>query len=181
MYKIEPFLPEDIFSLDLVNLDSTTDNYSFTYYLHYHLNHSEQMYAIKTQKLEPNHFIHTNKIIGYIIGKKEKQVVKKNFLQNKDSMSMHISAISIAPSYRLQGLAAQLCNILETQLPDAPFVDLFVRVSNEKAIKFYEKRGYIKYRKIFNYYTSPDEDGWDMRMFITEKKSKGKDIPASFL
>jgi N-terminal acetyltransferase B complex catalytic subunit len=40
-------------------------------------------------------------------------------------------------------------------------VDLFVRVSNQAAIKMYEKFGYIIYRRVLNYYTGtdgPDED-----------------------
>lgn len=177
MYKTEPFLPEDIFSLDLVNLDSTTDNYSFLYYLHYHLNSSEQMFVMKTENIESDYFIHSNKVVGYIIGKIEEQEDKSH----EDDRSMHISAISIAPSHRKNGLARHLCKILEEQIPNALFVDLFVRISNKNAIIFYEKNGYMKYRRIFKYYSSPEEDAWDMRKFLTLKEHKGIDISAERL
>ncbi len=35
MFYVRPFLPEDIFNLDLTNLDSFTENYSLDYYLEY--------------------------------------------------------------------------------------------------------------------------------------------------
>jgi N-terminal acetyltransferase B complex catalytic subunit len=38
-------------------------------------------------------------------------------------------------------------------------VDLFVRVSNQAAIKMYEKFGYIIYRRVLNYYTGTDAFG----------------------
>lgn len=181
MYKTEPFLPEDIFSLDLVNLDSTTDNYSFSYYLHYHMNHSDQMYIVRTEDINSSFFIHTKIIVGYIIGKEENQVHKHYFRPNTENRSMHISAISIAPSHRSNGIATQLCKILENDIPDILYVDLFVRTSNEKAITFYERNGYVRYRRIFKYYTFPAEDAWDMRKFIKEKHSKGTDIHAEML
>lgn len=41
------------------------------------------------------------------------------------------------------------------------FVDLFVRVSNCKAIKMYNSLGYIVYRTVLDYYSGdPDEDAY---------------------
>lgn len=180
MYKIEPLLPEDLFSLDLVNLDYKTDNYSFNYYLSYFLNHSEQMFAIKTENLKSEYFVFTNKIIGYIIGKIENQN-DSIFYKKESNLSMHISALSISPSYRKYKLGYKLCKILEYQLPNILFIDLFVRKSNLVAINFYIKNGYKKFRTIFEYYRNPTEDAFDMRKFILEKESKGKDIDGSML
>lgn len=42
------------------------------------------------------------------------------------------------------------------------FVDLFVRVSNKKAIGMYEKLGYTIYRRVLDYYSEPDEDAYGM-------------------
>jgi ribosomal protein S18 acetylase RimI-like enzyme len=40
-------------------------------------------------------------------------------------------------------------------------VDLFVRVSNEVAIKMYRELGYIVYRTVLEYYSGdPDEDAY---------------------
>jgi N-terminal acetyltransferase B complex catalytic subunit len=43
----------------------------------------------------------------------------------------------------------------------AYFVDLFVRVSNQVAIKMYLALGYIQYRQVLEYYSGdPDEDAY---------------------
>lgn len=53
---------------------------------------------------------------------------------------------------------------------DAWFVDLFVRRSNERAIRFYKNMGYSVYRVVKDYYgdhatdpTKAGEDAYDMR------------------
>lgn len=55
------------------------------------------------------------------------------------------------------------------------FVDLFVRPSNENAIKMYEGMGYGVYRKVREYYyggggKGKDEDGYDMRKALSRDK-----------
>ncbi|ELA47084.1 hypothetical protein VCUG_01445 [Vavraia culicis subsp. floridensis] len=169
MYKTVPFLPEDIFSLDLVNLDSTTDNYSLSYYLYYHLNFSDNMCLVKTQDLCSPYFLYTSRVVGYIIGKQEKKGV----------LSMHVSSLSIAPTHRKCGLATSLMHILEAQGNErnAYFVDLFVRCSNFKAIAFYERNGYVKYRRVLGYYTSPEEDAYDMRISLERDGDKRYMVP----
>lgn len=45
----------------------------------------------------------------------------------------------------------------------AYFVDLFVRVSNTRAIEMYERMGYAVYRRVLEYYSEPDEDAFGTR------------------
>ena len=64
----------------------------------------------------------------------------------------------------------------------ANFVDLFVRASNALAIGMYEKFGYIKYRRVLGYYSSPTdeddvEDAWDMRKALKRDVKKESVIP----
>lgn len=57
----------------------------------------------------------------------------------------HITALTVAPSARRLGHATRLSEALE-QVGDeanAWFVDLFVRVDNEAAIKLYKKMGWV--------------------------------------
>lgn len=98
----------------------------------------------------------------------------------------HVTALTVAPDYRRLGLAATLMNFLEDVSEkykrfvhfsicyplsclfhdfyfrkNAYFVDLFVRVSNNVAIKMYTNLGYIVYRKVLEYYSGdPDEDAY---------------------
>ncbi len=40
-------------------------------------------------------------------------------------------------------------------------MDLFVRVSNEVAVNFYKRLGYVVYRRVLDYYSGdPDEDAF---------------------
>lgn len=84
----------------------------------------------------------------------------------------HITALTVAPEARRLGIGTLLTRKLETAAnkADAWFVDLFVRKSNTKAIKFYEGMGYSVYRVVKDYYgenvndpTASGEDAYDMR------------------
>lgn len=95
--------------------------------------------------------------MGYVLGKTE----------GKDRLwHGHVTALSVAPAYRLLGLGKGLMRLLEkaSEVQEAWFVDLYVRVSNEKAVKMYEGMGYSVYRTVVGYYQggtqSGDEDGY---------------------
>ena len=72
----------------------------------------------------------------------------------------HVTALSVAPSYRRLGIAGQLMDMLEkvSESKKCYFVDLFVRASNTSAIAMYHKLGYTVYRQVINYYTGFDRD-----------------------
>lgn len=88
----------------------------------------------------------------------------------------HVSAVTVAPQYRRQGLAAVMMDSLEEitrEVHDGYFVDLFVRVSNAVAIGMYEKFGYTVYRRVLGYYSG--EDGFDMRKAMP-RDTEGKSV-----
>ncbi len=72
-----------------------------------------------------------------------------------DSWHGHITALAVAPSARRSGLAKALVAELERRAASANgrFVDLFVRASNERAIRLYEGLGYVTYRRVLGYYS----------------------------
>jgi len=69
----------------------------------------------------------------------------------------HVSAVTVAPQFRRQGIANALMNYLE-EVTDKThrgwFVDLFVKPSNNIAVGFYKKIGYTVYRTVLGYYGS---------------------------
>lgn len=78
----------------------------------------------------------------------------------------HVTALTVAPSHRRMGLGQQLMRHLEdvSEAGSMYFVDLYVRRSNGKAHRMYEKLGYRVYRTVKGYYTGlVPEDGLDMR------------------
>lgn len=94
----------------------------------------------------------------------------------------HVTAISVAPEFRRIGVSSQLMAMLEDvseqwvhwkhwraqkwpthvlSRKKTYFVDLFVRVSNKRAVDMYHKLNYVVYRRIIGYYSGErDEDAF---------------------
>lgn len=93
----------------------------------------------------------------------------------------HVSAVTVAPSYRRLGLARTLMQDLEdlsTNVYNTYFVDLFVRASNHLAIGMYENFGYSTYRRVLGYYAGDDpEDALDMRKALPRDIYKDSIVP----
>lgn len=76
---------------------------------------------------------------------------------------------------------------LSTDVYNAYFVDLFVRASNILAINMYEKFGYVKYRRVLDYYvgssstdprrTEDSEDAFDMRKALARDVKRESVVP----
>jgi N-terminal acetyltransferase B complex catalytic subunit len=96
--------------------------------------------------------------MGYFIGKAEGEGCQWHG---------HVSAVTVAPAFRRLGLAKIMMEKFEEiciHTYHAYFVDLFVRSSNNLAIRMYEKFGYSMYRRVLEYYSGElPEDALDMR------------------
>lgn len=181
MYVYSPMLPEDILSLDLTNLDSKTENFTFGYYMEYFMNHTSDFFTARRFQdvcIPSTNMIYTNPIVGYLFGKK----------QLKEKLCYHLSGLSVAPFSRKHGIGSILMKLFETtgNSYNAWFVDLYVRESNKIAIDFYHRNGYLFYRKVIRYYWYPVENALDMRKSLSIDTHKfmskpGKDIDAAYL
>ncbi|ADM11924.1 ribosomal-protein-alanine acetyltransferase [Encephalitozoon intestinalis ATCC 50506] len=180
MYKAEPMLPSDVFSLDWVNLDEKSESFPLSYYLYYLINHGEDCIVIPSLEERVTSFAYKRVSYAYMIGK----------LEEKDRViCIHISAVSVAPSFRRNCFGKLCMDIAEESgnVYNAHFSDLYVREGNRIAIEFYKKLGYVVYRKVFDYYIDGGgEDALDMRKSLKADKGKiymarGTDIPASEL
>ena len=88
--------------------------------------------------------------------------------------------MTIAPQYRRLGYARLLTRALEKacEQQNAWFVDLFVRESNNSAIKLYESLGYSVFRRVVDYYSDDiggsmkGEDAFDMRIPLPRDKER---------
>lgn len=57
------------------------------------------------------------------------------------------------------------------------FVDLFVRVSNKRAVDMYHKLNYVVYRRIIGYYSGErDEDAFGRFILFKRRKEKSLSI-----
>lgn len=151
----------DLLKFNNINLDLLTETFYTNFYGNYFIKWQEYCQVSEDS---------SSHIQGYLLGKVEgvkgSDVVK--------DWHGHVSAITVAPQFRRQGLARALMNYLEevsTKWHDAYFVDLFVRPSNNVAVGFYRQLGYDVYRSVTGYYGGDsNEDAYDMR------KSMPKDI-----
>lgn len=111
-----------------------------------------------------------NERTGYILGKVEGE---------GKSWHGHVTAVTVGPMYRRQGIARILMEKLEdvtANMHDGYFVDLFVRESNKTALSMYKKLGYSKYRTVLGYYSNA-EDALDMRKAMPRDVKKQSIVP----
>ena len=72
----------------------------------------------------------------------------------------YIANIAVREKFRRKGIADMLLSVGEKNATDknCAFISLEVRVSNEKAIALYKKRGYNEMGERKNFYSSPTEN-----------------------
>lgn len=170
MTSIKPFQIEDLFEFNAVNLDPLTENFNISFYTQY-LTEWPSLFFKSTEVYLG--FGQTSEISGYMMGKTEGSVSKKEW-------HTHITAVTVQDQYRRLGLASELCLELEKLTSVEPyntmFVDLFVKVTNKLGRQLYEKLGYSVYRRVVGYYggESPEDrnhiddeiDAFDMRKLL---------------
>ncbi|XP_043262621.1 N-alpha-acetyltransferase 20 [Colletes gigas] len=162
MTTLRPFTCNDLFKFNNLNLDPLTETYGLNFYTHY-LAHWPEYFMVAESPC--------GEVMGYIMGKAE---------GHGENWHGHITALTVSPVYRRLGLAATLVKSLEelSEMKQAYFVDLFVRVSNKVAIRMYEQLGYIVYRTVLEYYNGdPDENAFDMRKALSRDVTKKSVIP----
>lgn len=180
MIVYEPMLPIDILGLDITNLDSKSENFTFGYYMEYLQSHPCDFFTVRDFQppLLPTTAIMGKPVIAYAFGKRE----------SKEKPCYHLSAISVAPRARMLKIGTKLMELFEAtgNSYGVWFIDLYVRKANKGAIAFYMKLGYVPYRTVFDYYWYPNDHALDMRLSLRNDKEKklmepGKDIDAANL
>ncbi len=171
MSTIRQFSIYDLFKFNNVNLDILTETYSSSFYGKYIAIWGE--YNVSSVNS-------SGMIEAYILGKVEGD---KND-EKKKNWHGHVSAVTVAPYFRKQGLARSLMNFLEDvteKIHNGYYVDLFVRSTNKVAIEMYKKFGYDIYQTIDKYYSSdgiqPAEDAFDMRKSLKRDVKKECSVP----
>ena len=143
MATIRPMNMFDLLKFNNINLDLLTETFYTSFYGTYFSKWPE--YCVLSENS-------VSQFQGYLLGKVEGD---KND-EVKKSWHGHVSAVTVAPQFRRQGLARSLMEYLEevtVKRHNGFFVDLFVRPSNEVAINMYKNLGYIVYRTVLAYYS----------------------------
>jgi N-terminal acetyltransferase B complex catalytic subunit len=127
MTTLRQFTMNDLLKFNNINLDVLTETYNMSFYMVY-MSRWPEFFKIAEA---PN-----GGLMGYVLGKAEGEA---------NLWHGHVSAVTVAPSYRRLGLAKTLMDDFENlciHTYNAYFVDLFVRKSNKLAQGMYEKFGY---------------------------------------
>jgi len=162
-----PFTLMQLYDMNSVNVDQLTETYTTSFYGEYCVHWPEYQRAA----LHPN-----GTMMGYVLGKAE---------GTGEKWHGHVSAVTVAPTFRRIGLGEALMKNLEDvseHIHNAYFVDLFVRESNAVAIKMYERLGYVVYRRVKGYYSGggafpKEEDAFDMRKALSRDTNKSSMVP----
>jgi N-terminal acetyltransferase B complex catalytic subunit len=153
MTTLRRFTCDDLFAFNAVNLDALTETYNNLFYLTYLATWPE--YCLMAEAPGGSGggggncggAASSGPAAGYVLGKAEGK---------GELWHGHVTAVTVAPERRRQGLARRLMDALEAVAADvdaAFFVDLFVRASNRVAIGMYGGMGYSRYRRVLGYYS----------------------------
>jgi ribosomal-protein-alanine N-acetyltransferase len=74
-----------------------------------------------------------------------------------------IESIAVDPKYRGRGVAGALLDSTVQQLDRGIALRLMVDTTNDRAVRFYRRHGFVRSRLVKSYY-GPGRDGWRMRL-----------------
>lgn len=100
-----------------------------------------------------------NKIIGFAIVR---------LLLGENDFSSEILNIAVKNSFQTKGIGQKLFDEIIRRLKEKNVLDIWleVRKSNEKAINFYQKNGFMKQFERKNYYQHPLEDACIFKLLL---------------
>eukprot|EP00980_Cylindrotheca_fusiformis_P012637 scaffold3086_cov75-Cylindrotheca_fusiformis.AAC.3 len=192
--------PDDIPSLQKCNRALLPENYPDRFYSHYITTFPDlTVVAESTSLLHPEKSCIVAYALGCIVQKpyssddptppeyltvaQKRQLELYHLGQHTRPQITHGHTISLAvnPSHRRMGLASMLLRYLHSNMRNrygAVVCDLSVRVSNEGAIRLYEREGYCVSQRLLDYYkTGVQEDGFNMQKDLVASLTEGKKTP----
>ncbi len=151
-YRIRRFKPEDLEWVIRINRACLPENYPSFFFTHLYENCPEAFLVAETKD--------GGEIIGYVMCRLEREFAPTSL---KVKTKGHIVSLAVMPEHRRKGVATALMKLAEEALKRKGAEELYleVRVSNEPAIRLYEKLGYKKV-KVLKYYYSDGEDAYLM-------------------
>jgi N-terminal acetyltransferase B complex catalytic subunit len=166
-YVLERFLPMDIRLLGQVNVDYLSETYAAEYYLHYLIKFptlcnvihyrppttDEQPSLMGSIRSALSFNDSKERLAAYILGRSSYTELVVEGVGRRVRFG-HVSALSVGPDHRRKGLASALMAQFEQECArlGCCYVDLFVRPSNEAAVRMYCDLGYVVYRRVMDYY-----------------------------
>jgi len=144
VYNIRTFEPKDIFAVIKLASDTLTEKYNPSLFNYFYETYPDLFIVAEIGK----------KIIGFINGIKI------------DKEKAKVLMIAVYEQHRKKNIASSLLKKFEHTIikENIKEIELEVKTINEKAIKFYQKNGYVITEEIKNYYVNGED------AFIMEKR-----------
>jgi len=143
-YVVRLAEPADIPAIMQINQDTLPENYPEHFFREIHDRCSKAFFVVEGE----------GKLLGYIMCRMEGGVSNFGLRWIRRG---HIVSVAILPAYRRQGLATKLIEESTKALAaeyNAKEVILEVRITNQPAIKLYEKLGFRRIRILNAYYSN---------------------------
>ncbi len=157
---IRGFRDGDLDRVMEINLETLPENYSPFFYQEIYKKYPETFLVAEAG----------GDMQGYIMVRIERGLSKlKGF---RPTRLCHVVSVAVRERYRRRGIATSL--LLEAmkrskEIYDATECFLEVRVSNDPAIRLYDKLGFYKVKRNYGYYMD-GEDAWVMALSLVDKE-----------
>ena len=158
-FSIRGFRSDDLNSVMEINVECLPENYSSYFYRDLYWRFPKTFLVA-----EVNGAVH-----GYIMCRIERGFSKLRSL--RPTRLCHVVSIAVREPYRRRGIATGLMvEAMRNARKEYNTTECFleVRVSNEPAIRLYDKLGFVKAKRNPSYYMN-GEDAWVMAAPIAEK------------
>ncbi len=151
-YRIRGFRSDDLDRVRDINVETLPENYSTFFYRDLYRRFPETFLVAEAD----------GAIQGYMMCRIERGLSKLKSL--RPARQCHVVSIAVREPYRRLGIASELMTTAMEKAKDnydATECFLEVRMSNDAAIKLYEKLGFSKVKRNYGYYID-GEDAWVM-------------------
>lgn len=156
--RIRPATKDDLDTVIAINIECLPEHYPYSFWLDHLEKWGDAFYVAEIN----------GEIVGYILSRVEEGVSR---CRGKEGRIGHIVSVAVREKYRGRGIATALMSAALAALQNiynVEEVQLEVRVSNYKAIRLYEKLGFIKAERIKGYYL----DGEDSYLMVKNLSSE---------
>ncbi|MEM3371398.1 MAG: ribosomal protein S18-alanine N-acetyltransferase [Candidatus Korarchaeum sp.] len=154
-YRIRLFKPEDLEDVERINRIFLPENYPSYFFMENYRRFPNSFLVAETDE---------GKIVGYVMCR-----VEPHYIKGITLILGHVLSIAVSKEHRRRGIGEALMLKAEEGLLTygSEVIYLEVRVSNEPAIRLYEKLGYKKLG-IIPFYYADGEDAFLMYKVVKE-------------
>ncbi|MEM1644519.1 MAG: N-acetyltransferase [Ignisphaera sp.] len=150
--RIRPATKDDLDTVIATNIECLPEHYPYSFWLNHLEKWGDVFYVAEVN----------GEVVGYVLSRVEEGISR---CHGRLSRIGHIVSVAVKEEYRARGIATALLSAILSvfqTIYNVEEVQLEVRVSNYKAIKLYEKLGFIKAERIKGYYL----DGEDSYLMV---------------